>query len=88
MNHMSSNPERDRTVKAKSEARRLEELTTNPDSPLHGKIGAYVTGCRCPRCTHAASLYYRRRNANEKVATQPEPDHITSSLDAWRNRKR
>lgn len=45
--------EREKAAIERYRAKILPILAADPDHPLHGHAGTYVTGCRCVRCTEA-----------------------------------
>jgi len=49
--------------------RSLQRLLAYPNSPRHGKIGAYLDGCRCDPCSLTGRNNARTRRGTPKATS-------------------
>lgn len=49
----------------RSKARRLSEMSSDPEDPMHGTETGYWYGCRCARCVQAHSEKRKEKDGNQ-----------------------
>lgn len=49
----------------RNKARRLSEMSSNPEDPRHGTETGWWYGCRCERCLQARKQKLEERKAND-----------------------